>query len=214
MNQHVRSPLTGTPQPILPLDRPPPGVTQAADGLPRRAWTVDEVEAMVRAGIIADDERIELIGGDLVVMSPKGRFHEVMKEDLCEFWHELPQREVRISQEQPLTLAPREQPEPDFKVFPRGMAGPDVRGDTILLVVEIADSSLDYDTKVKSPRYAGAGVREYWVINAVTRVTTVFLDPGPDGYGRRFDVAGDQLLTPDLAPALAVRLDDLGPLAK
>src|SRR5262245_63237958 len=67
------------------LLRPPslPGTTQAAEGLLRRRFTVAEIESMVASGIIAEDERIELIGGEVVPMSPKGRRHEVLRSELA-----------------------------------------------------------------------------------------------------------------------------------
>ena len=60
----------------------PPGSLSAAEGLPRRRFTVAEVEAMVAAGVMEEDERVELIGGELVPMSPKGNHHEVVKTAL------------------------------------------------------------------------------------------------------------------------------------
>ena len=61
-------------------------VTMAAEGLPRRRFTVAEVEAMVAAGVMEEDERVELIGGELVPMSPKGNHHEVVKRALVDRW--------------------------------------------------------------------------------------------------------------------------------
>ena len=64
------------------MNRPMPRTTMAAEGLPRRPFTVAELEAMVAAGILEEDERIELIGGEVVPMSPKGNQHEVVKAAL------------------------------------------------------------------------------------------------------------------------------------
>src|SRR5947209_3501726 len=61
-------------------------ITQAAEGLPRRRFTVTEVEAMIAAGIMDEDERVELIGGELVPMSPKGNQHEALKIRLVDRW--------------------------------------------------------------------------------------------------------------------------------
>jgi hypothetical protein len=59
-----------------------PGTTQAAEGLPRRRWSVAEIEAMVERGVVLEDERFELIGGEVVPMSPKGARHEAVKKAL------------------------------------------------------------------------------------------------------------------------------------
>lgn len=69
-----------------PRDRNMDPVTQAAEGLPRRRFTVAELEAMVAAGILDEDERIELIAGDVMPMAPKGIDHEVVKAALNEYW--------------------------------------------------------------------------------------------------------------------------------
>jgi len=64
-------------------------VTRAAEGLPRRRFTITEIEAMVAAGVLDEDERVELIGGELVPMSPKGNQHEVVKVALLDRWYRL-----------------------------------------------------------------------------------------------------------------------------
>ncbi len=196
MNQHFRRSGTAT--------------TQAAEGMPRRAWTVAEVEAMVKAGIIAENERIELIGGEIVPMSPKGAFHETVKKDLNRFWVPLLPSDVDAVTETTFRHGERDFLEPDFVFWPRALGIRGLKPDVVQLLVEIADSSLDYDLDHKATIYAGLGLRDYWVINARTLVTTIHRDPGADGYATRTEHAGDQLITPLLLPSLAVRLTDLG----
>ena len=87
---------------------------------------------------------------------------------------------------------------------------PDVRGPTALLVIEVADSSLEYDVATKAPIYARQGVRDYWVVDARTLATKVHRDPSPTGYASVRKVAPEKRLMPLLAPALTVRLRDLG----
>ena len=201
MNEIFRRPVSQIP--------PPPGTTQAGDGLPRRKWTGEEVQRMIEAGIVEHGERFELIGGDLVAMAAKGNHHETLKSALNDFWIRARAADIRVTPETPLRLDPHCEPEPDFIVFPAGMKPGDVRGETVLLVVEIADTSLIQDHRTKAPLYAAFGVREYWVINARSRATTVYREPGPSGYGSRVELPGDALLVPLLAPSLAVRLADL-----
>jgi Uma2 family endonuclease len=191
MNQHVRAAT-------LPIP---------LEGVTRRKWTGVDVEAMVRAGILHGDDRIELLAGEIVAMPPKGNRHEIMRTELTIFWARRLPIDIKFAPEAPLNLAPHD--EPDIFLFPATMRVPDARGDTVLLVVEIADSSLSYDLKVKAPRCAAFGVREYWVIDPVAVHTTVHLDPGPDGYRNVSEFAGDALLTPTAVPSLAVRLSDL-----
>ena len=188
-----------------------PATTQVADGLPRRAWTVDEVERMVEVGILREPEPFELIGGELVAMAPKDRRHEVLRTELALYWGTRLGRDLKIASETPLRLGKHDAPEPDLIAFPASLLAPDVRADTVLLVVEVADSSLPADLNTKAPRYAASGVREYWVINARSLLTVVFREPRRNGeYAYRQEFKATETLTPTLAPSLAVRLADLG----
>jgi len=192
--------------------RPPslPRTTQAAEGLPRRRWTVAEIEAMVRAGIIYEDERFELIGGEVVPMSAKGARHEQVKIALNRFLQRAAPEHLEIAQETTLRLDMDSFVEPDFCVFRRGLELKALNGDAVLLAVEVADTSLAYDTGRKIGVYAAYGVREVWVINANTLVTRVHRSLTPSGYSDTPEVPHMGPLVPTLAPELAVRLADLG----
>ncbi len=195
--------------PRIPFVPARPGTTQAGDGLPRRRWSADELQRMLQAGIIEHGERFELIGGDLVAMAAKGRHHEVLKVALNAHWMKIRPPELMIAPETALCLGEHEEPEPDFIVYPATILAPDVRGDTVLLVVEVADSSLAYDRRFKATRYAAYGVREYWVIDAVKRVTTVHREPEGSSYRSVEEHKARKLLKPRFAPELALRLTDL-----
>ena len=142
-------------------------VTSAAEGLPRRRFTVAEVEAMVAAGVMEEDERVELIGGELVPMSPKGNHHEVVKTALLADGSERPPPIVELTPETTFRLSEDTYLEPDVVVYPSSLEPKDLRGQNVLLVVEIADSSKRYDMGRKAKLYASFGVRELWVIDAV-----------------------------------------------
>lgn len=195
MNLHVR--------------QSPPATTQAAEGLPRRAWTVAEIEAMVEAGIIAENERFELIGGEIVPMSPKGAFHETVKKELNRYWTKAIPEDVDLVTETTFRHGDREFLEPDFVFWPRTLGIAGLKPDVVQLLVEIADSSLNYDLGRKASIYAGLGLQDYWVIDARSLVTTVHRNPGADGFTSRTEHAHDALLTPLVLPTLAVRLADL-----
>jgi Uma2 family endonuclease len=187
-----------------------PDTTQAAEGLPRRRWTVAEIEAMVAKGIIGEDERFELIGGEAVPMSPKGARHELVKIALNRFFQRAAPDHLEIAPETTLRLDRDTFVEPDFCVFPRPLDLKALNGGAVLLAVEVADSSLAYDTGRKSGIYAAYGVREVWVINANTLATRVFRRVSPSGYGYTQDRAYGRRLEPELAPELALALADLG----
>lgn len=176
---------------------------------PHRRFTVDEFEQMGAAGIIGPDERVELIAGEIYVMSPVGRFHEVLRAYLAHHWTKRAPDAVLVMPEMQLRLSDYHQPVVDIGVLPFAILPPDARGPDMLLVVEIADSSLKMDTTIKAAAYAAGGVREYWVINARTRSTLIHRDPTADGYTSITEQAPGATLTPHLAPELTIRLTDL-----
>jgi Uma2 family endonuclease len=199
----------------MPMNRifipPPPRrpTTQAADGLPRRRWLVAEIEKMAEDGYFREDERFELVGGEIVPMSPKGRGHEIIRGVLAFRFTKFAPDGIFVISEPQFNLADDTYLNPDILVHPAALRTPDVRGGDALLVVEVADSSLHYDLNTKAPIYAAYGVREYWVINAVTLTTMVHRQPSGKAYRFVDEVAQGSTLTPSLVPALAVSLGAL-----
>jgi Uma2 family endonuclease len=186
-----------------------PMTTRAAEGLDRRRWTVAEIEAMVEAGIIQEDERFELIEGEVVPMSPKGARHELIKVSLLDFWMERKLKSYKIAPETTFTLTPSSFLEPDFVFFASVTKFADIRPSNTLLAVEVADSSLRYDTGRKAALYASHGVREIWIIGAENLQTHVFTTPSKEGYLERRLIEPTAVLVPDFAPELSLRLAEL-----
>ncbi len=180
--------------------------TQAAEGLPRRRFTVAELEAMVAAGIVDEDERIELIGGEVVPMSPKGNHHEILKAALNEYWVQRLPRRFRLVPETTFRLSPDTYLEPDFIFFDRVAGIRGLKPEVAHLAVEIADSSYAYDTGRKAAIYASFGIPELWVIHAVRLETRIHRKPSPQGYLDIADCGPDAELVPAFAPELAVTL--------
>ena len=183
--------------------------TQAAEGVPRWRWTTAELLRLTELGAFTEDDHFELIGGEMVPMSPSGRRHEVVADELAQVWGLRVSPDFRVSTERQFNLDDSTYTEPDLIVQPVSIKIPDVRGDTALLVVGVSDSSLDYDRTTKAALYASFGVREYWSIDARGLDTCIHRTPGPAGYADVRDVADRELITPLLAPALAVRLAEL-----
>jgi Uma2 family endonuclease len=194
----------------LHIRQGPPPTTQAAEGMPRRAWTVAEIEAAVAAGIITENERFELIGGEIVPMSPKGAFHETVKKELNRHWTKLIPPEVDIVTETTFRIGEHDFLEPDFVFWPRALGIAGLKPDAVQLVVEIADSSLAYDIGRKAAMYAVLNIPDYWVINARTLTTHIHSAPTPKGFTSITEHKPGDLLTPAQLPALCVRLTDLG----
>ena len=190
-------------------DRNMEPVTRAAEGLPRRRFTVAELEAMVAAGILDEDERIELIGGEVVPMSPKGNHHEILKARLTVHWaRRLPDR-FNFVTETTFRLTPDTYIEPDFVFWDNAAGISGLKPEAVHLAVEIADSSYAYDIGRKAALYASFGIPELWVIHAVRLETRIHKKPSPQGYLDIADFGPDAELVPAFAPELAVRLSAL-----
>jgi Uma2 family endonuclease len=186
-----------------------PMTTQAAEGLARRLWTVAEIEAMVQAGIIDEDERFELIEGEVVPMSPKGARHEHISASLLDYITDRKSKAWGIHLESTFRLDVSSFVEPDIIVYDRAIGFNNKNPKNVLLAIEIADSSLSYDRGRKADVYAKFGVREVWVINVKNMETTVFSEPGPGGYTSKKTIKSSEVLYFTFAPELSLKLKDL-----
>ncbi len=183
--------------------------TNNAEGLPRRRFTVQEVEWMSHVGILGQDERVELIGGEIVPMQAKGSFHERMKGALTICWAQRLPPALLFITETTFRLSPDIYLEPDFVFYPEASGWNGLSSGTAQLVVEVADTSLAYDQGLKARLYSGFGIVELWVINAVTRETRVHRDPSQTGYSSVENHGISARLVPIRAPDLALTLSDL-----
>jgi len=179
------------------------------DDLPRRTFTVKEVERMGEVGLIREDERVELLGGELIPMNAKGARHETLKLEINAAWGRACPRDMVFIPETTFRLSSDTFLEPDFLVFPRRIGIPGIRGDNVLLAVEISDTSLGYDLGPKSLVYAHFGVRELWVIDAISMKIHVHRDPAADRYRSITPWDAADLVVPAFAPPeFALRLAD------
>jgi Uma2 family endonuclease len=139
-----------------------------------------EYERMVELGLF-DDERIELLRGTLVTMTPQKGQHANAAARLGEALTLALQGRAHVRQHSPLALLEDSEPEPDVAVVPLGDYSR-VHPSSAHLVAEIADSSLRKDRQVKADLYAEAGIAEYWIVNLVDSVLEVHRDPSGDHY--------------------------------
>jgi Uma2 family endonuclease len=116
---------------------------------------------------------------------------------------------IIAASEPQFNLSPDAYVVPDILVHPRAIKTYDLRGQDALLLVEVAETSLDYDLTTKVPLYASQGVPECWVINAATLMTTVHRQPSGNAYAITQELPPDARLVPSLAPELAVSLNTL-----
>jgi Uma2 family endonuclease len=183
------------------------------DGVRVRRFTVDEYHRMGDAGVFERGERVELIRGVIREMSPKGGRHVIAVSRATRLFVLAVAGRASVFVQDPLpSMRFQSEPEPDLWIAsspdPRHYGTDDAKS---LLVLEVADSSREYDREVKAPLYAEIGVPEYWLVDLVDGVLEVFREPVNGRYTSRIVLApGGQIAT--LAwPELEVRVEDLLP---
>jgi Uma2 family endonuclease len=167
---------------------------------------------MIEAGILLEDERIELIDGAIVTMSPIGVRHVGCVNILNSLLTETLGRTVIVSVQNPFHLGEHSEPQPDVAVLrPRGDSYSHslATAADILLLIEVADTSLDYDRNVKVPLYARAGIPEVWVINLAAETVEVYTQPGDPTYQRVQTRKKGDVLTPTTLPDVTLSVDQL-----
>ncbi len=169
---------------------------------------------MGEAGIIGPEERTELIEGEIYVMPPIGPGHA---EGV---WHAQSRLEravgdrARVRVQNPIRLPDGSEPQPDVALVrprPEGYKDAHPGPDDVLLVIEVAHSTLAFDRDVKLPLYARAGIPEAWLMNLPADRVEVHRDPHPDGYHSITIVTRDGTLTPAAFPDVSIRCDDVLP---
>jgi Uma2 family endonuclease len=169
-----------------------------------RRFTVEEYHRMGETGILSPDERVELLWGVVCPMSPKNHAHVIASNRICDLLRRALEGRARVYKEDPLRAeALDSEPEPDVMVCGNpdlGAFGTEQMNP--LLVIEIAESSLPRDLRVKPPLYAAASVPEYWVVNLVDRVLEVFRQPEEGRYQEHFRLPEDARVSPKTWPDL------------
>ncbi len=184
-----------------------------------RHWTRDEYIRMAEAGVFAPGERVELIEGEIIAMTPQKSPHAASVRLVQETLRGLFGPGFDVRPQLPLSLGPDSEPEPDVAVV-RGNPRDYVQEHptTAVLVVEVADTTLDFDRGRKAGLYARAVIPEYWIVNLPDRTLEVYRDPGPlpdrpaeHGYRSVRRIGPADSVAPLASPAARVRVADLLP---
>jgi Uma2 family endonuclease len=182
--------------------------TSVHGAIRRRRFTMEEYARMIEAGVLTEEDRVELIAGEIVEMSPIGPGHADDVNALDELLHQQVGRAVRISVQKPIRLANDGAPQPDVALLKRRRYRDALPGaEDVLAVFEVADSSRDYDRGVKLPLYAAAGIPEAWLIDLVAETIERHSEPR-DGRYRLIALAGrGETLGSTVLPALTIPVD-------
>lgn len=182
--------------------------------LKRRRFNADEYERMGRAGILGEDDRVELIDGEIVEMTPIGLRHadcvNRINSSLVLAFNDV----AVILVQNPIRPSDRSEPQPDLALVRRrgGLyASSHPRPADILLVAEVADTSLEYDRRVKVPLYARAGIPEVWLVDLNQETVTAYRDPRRGNYRTAHVVRRGDELAPSAFPDLVLSVADLLP---
>jgi hypothetical protein len=181
--------------------------------LSRHRFDVDEYHAMVRAGILMEGDRIELIDGEIVEMHTIGSRHLACVIRLNHLLVPPLAVRARVSIQGSMRLDRYSEPEPDVLVLrPRAddYASAHPGPADVLLAIEVADTSLAYDRTVKLPLYARAGIAEVWIVDLEARAVEVHREPSADGY-RHFEHVREGQIVPAALPDLELELADILP---
>lgn len=173
----------------------------------RRRFTLDEYHRMIETGILHEDDRVELIHGEIIQMTPIGHRHAFTVAKVTAVFSEGLRGRGVIWPQNPITILPDSEPQPDLVVlqgpldrYRLRLPGPR----DVALLIEVADSSVRYDRNIKKRLYAAAGIPECWIVNLEAGCVERYRDPEGDDYRRVDNIGRDGLLTPAAFPELTV----------
>lgn len=180
--------------------------------LVKRLFTVDDYHKMGTVGILSEDDRVELIEGEIVEMTPIGSRHAGCVNRLNKLFSERMGRHAILSVQNPICLGERSEPQPDLALLRAradyyASAHPEP-GD-ILLVVEVAETSTDYDREVKVALYSRAGIPETWLVDLESELVEVYRNPCSKGYSEIQRAVRGRGLAPQAFPDVEFAVDDI-----
>jgi Uma2 family endonuclease len=175
-------------------------------------FTADEYHRMAELGFLAPDARVELIEGQIHDMSPIGPNHSAVVMQLTEIFSEHRKKRWIVSVQNSVRLDLHSEPEPDLVLLKRAqdfyrshLPAPD----DVLLLVEVADSSLDFDRRKKLPIYARAGISEVWIVDLQDSVIEVYREPHFTGYEQKKVCRAGEKASPAAFPDVQVDVSEL-----
>ena len=179
----------------------------------RRLFTREEYHRMAEVGILKPNDRVELIRGEIVQMSPIGRRHYAFVNNLNQLLIVRLAGRAIVAVQGPIVLADDTEPEPDLAIIRRRPVPYKEReayADDAVLLIEVAESSLAYDRSTKLGLYAAAGIPEYWVVDCVAESVEIHRTPHADGYRDITRVAGAAAtVAPQAFPDVVIALTDI-----
>jgi len=174
----------------------------------RRRFTAEEYHKMAEVGILHEDDRVELIEGDIVQMAAIGSRHMMCVIRLNRLLVPMVDDGALVSPQNPVRLGERLEPEPDLAVlrvrdYTDSLPGPE----DVLLLMEVSDTTLGYDRRVKLPLYARSGVPEVWILDLTGERIERHTGPSADGYRHTERARRGETLGSEVFPSLVLQVD-------
>jgi Uma2 family endonuclease len=178
----------------------------------RYKLSVEDHYKLGEVGILTEDSRVELIEGELIEMAPIGGSHMGLVNRLTRLLVLAVGDLGVVSIQNPVTLPPHSEPQPDVAILKPGAdsaGSPVPHADDVLLIIEVADTTLAYDRNTKLKLYAQAGMAEAWIVNVQARCVEVYREPQGDGYNRKSEMRPGDVVTPLALPMVKVSISDI-----
>jgi len=178
----------------------------------RKHFNVSEYYRMAEAGVLTQDDRVELVDGEIIEMCPIGTRHAACVRKAGDILSRLLRNLLIVSIQNPVHIGEYSEPLPDIALlkprddfYSRAHPVPD----DIVLIIEVADTSLDYDRNIKMPLYAKAGIVEAWLVNLPKDLIEVYTDPSGASYQNCRLVTRDETFTSPVLGNLTIKADDI-----
>ncbi len=178
----------------------------------KRWFTVDEYYRMAQAGILTENDRVELIEGEVIEMSPIGSRHAACVKRLNTLLNRLVGQQMIVSVQDPIYIDEFSEPEPDIALLrfrEDFYVGSHPTASDVLLIIEVADTSVEYDRKKKLPLYAQAGVPEVWLANLPEDRFEIHAQPQNGKYQSVLIVRRGEFITSQTIADLSIPLDQI-----
>ena len=182
------------------------------DAVKKHLISVADFHAMDNVGLFPESPKVELINGEIFDMAPIGPAHGSVVKQLTERFVLAASKQAIVSVQDPVRLGDLSEPQPDVCLLRREKdyyASESPKAEDVLLVVEVAQSSLAFDLKVKSRLYASHNIQEYWLVDIPNRQLLVFKELADDSYKQQVTLRSPTVLSPDALPDIEIDMSGL-----
>ena len=178
----------------------------------RKIFTTDEYHRMIEAGILGEDDRLELIKGEIIRMAAIGSYHAACVKRLNRLFVRTLSEKVIVGVQDPVSIGDDSEPEPDIALLkPRSdfYAERHPQPEDVFLIIEVSDTSLESDRREKLPLYARAGIGEVWIVNLRDACVEVYTKPSGRGYEGNRLIRKGSVIAPKAFPDVDIRVDNI-----